>query len=164
MMEVAVKEMVDRVAPLADTDQGVDMSVILADMSMDIIGQTIFGIDVKCQKPEERSEVVNHARHLFRPYGGMAPWVALLSFIAPAARPLWYILGSIFEKQKVDEVARAFSYIWGTTFTLLQNGMRAEDKNAKKLEPPLATPGFTAAQEFFKNEVPPPKSFTQLLR
>lgn len=162
MMRGSVDKMVDRVSGLADTNESVPISDVLADMTMDVIGQTIFGVDFKAQEKEQSTDVVKYARALFLPYGGMRPWVSQLSFIAPFGRSLWYELGCIFARESIEAAYTAFGYIWGATFMLLQNALKSE--NGPTLTAPLQTQGFKAGEEAFKNEVPPPSSFTHMIR
>lgn len=163
-MRDAVEQMVSRVSPTADTNQAVNIFFLLSDMAMDIIGTTIFGVDFKAQSSDGHSEVVKYAKNIFRPYGGMSPWVAKLSFMVPFARPVWNTLGRWLAKTVFEDTENSFIYLWGTTFTLLKNGIRAEDKAAAELPSPVDAPCFREAESFFKDQIPPSGTFIELLR
>ncbi|KAL4858882.1 Cytochrome P450 3A12 [Chlorella vulgaris] len=124
MMNRAVDQLLDKLQTGSHSGDGICVSELLKGMSMDVIGDTAFGVDFKAQKEGSSSRLVESAEAMFAPFAGMPFLTAALSFAVPDLGWLWYRFALIISPKTVQKTVSGRRYIWGASQALLDSARK----------------------------------------
>ncbi|KAL4420261.1 hypothetical protein ABPG77_003440 [Micractinium sp. CCAP 211/92] len=124
MMNGCIDQLLDRLQAVAGSGQGVNVSELLKEMSLDVIGITAFGVDFKAQKEGLDSQLVAASERMFTPTGGMPLWAVFMCFAAPGLKVLAYNLAAVLGGDMLRDIVACRRYLWGASQALLDRARK----------------------------------------
>mmetsp|Transcript_6593 Transcript_6593/g.16799 ORF Transcript_6593/g.16799 Transcript_6593/m.16799 type:complete len:572 (+) Transcript_6593:171-1886(+) len=151
LMHATATELADR---LADVKEGefVDILEAFQDMTLDVIGSTVFGIRFNCVR-NKSSDVVKAARSTFRNSGvkmlGRNPYMLAL-LASPSLSPLVTRLAKAFPTQSMKEGAWASNVLGGLSDKLFDEASEEGNRNSATAEAPCGVEYEHIGESFLK--------------
>ncbi|KAL4428351.1 hypothetical protein ABPG75_002440 [Micractinium tetrahymenae] len=124
MMHECIDQLVDKLQAVAGSAEGVNVSELLKEMSLDVIGITAFGVDFKAQKEGLNSLLVAASERMFTPTGGMPLWGVFMCFAAPSLKTLAYRLAAVLSGDMLRDIVACRRFLWGASQALLDRARK----------------------------------------
>jgi cytochrome P450 len=129
-------------AGAAASGASLNVADALAGTTMDVIGETAFGVEFHAQEAAAggQPEILTASKRIFAPFGGVGRGLAVLFYAAPAFARAWAWLARALGSARVREVEASRGYLWGAAHALLHNSRAAGRAAAAGAPPPPAGP------------------------